>query len=82
MNIRAKLKDITGLKILPGNYSILTLPALISEKCIKLKIGWSVFFHFSMWCLKSFYEGFLKAFKVYTKTFWGTRNKCENKNLD
>ena len=41
----------------------------ISESCIEIKIKLNFNFHFSLWCLKRFYE-----------TFWGTTKKCENKN--
>ena len=36
----------------------LTLPVpCISESCIKIKINLNFYFHTSLWCLKSFYEG-------------------------
>ena len=41
------------------------------------KIKLNFYFHTSLWCLKSFYE----VLKGLHKTFWGTRKKCENKNL-
>ena len=49
----------------------LTLPAsCISESCIKMKINLNFYFHTSLWCLKSFYEG-LKSLhkKSLHKTF-------------
>ena len=49
----------------------LTLKDLfISESCIEINIELNFYFHTSLWCFKRFYE-----------TFWGTTNKCENKNL-
>ena len=37
---------------------VLTLPApRISESCIKIEIYLNLYFHFSLWCLKRFYEG-------------------------
>ena len=52
----------------------LTLKDLfISESCIEIKIELNFYFHTSLWCFKRFYEGL--------KTFWGTTEKCENKNL-
>ena len=41
------------------------------------KINLNFYFHTSLWCLKKFYEGL----KGLHKTFWGTTNKGENKNL-
>ena len=41
------------------------------------KINLNLYFHTSLWCFKRFYEGL----KGLHKTFWGTTNKCENKNL-
>ena len=35
------------------------------------------FFHTSLWCIKKIYEGI----QGLHKTFWGTTNKCKNKNL-
>ena len=49
----------------------------ISESWIKIKINLNFDFHFSLWCLKRFYEGH----QGLHKTFWGTTKKCENKNL-
>ena len=41
----------------------LTLPALcISESCIKIKIILNFYFHTFLWCLKMFYEAFIKPF--------------------
>ena len=39
----------------------------ISESCIEIKIKLNFYFHTSLWYLH--------------KTFWGTTNKCEKKNL-
>ena len=33
----------------------------ISESCIEIKIKLNFYFHTSLWCLKRFYEGLLKA---------------------
>ena len=56
----------------------LTFPVLcISESCIEIKINLNFYFHTSLWCRNSFYEGP----KGLHKTFWGTTRKCENKNL-
>ena len=53
----------------------LALPTpYISERCIKIK---DKSFHTSLWCHKRFFEGL----KGFYNTFWGTANKCENKNL-
>ena len=41
------------------------------------KIDLNFYFHTSLWCLRRFYEGL----KGLDKTFWGTKKKCENKNL-
>ena len=41
------------------------------------KIKLSFYFHTSLWCLKSFYEGL----KGLHKTFLGSTKKCENKDL-
>ena len=41
------------------------------------KTNWNFYFCTSLWCLKRFYEGL----KDLHKTFWGTTEKCENKNL-
>ena len=35
------------------------------------------FFHTSLWCIKKIYEDI----QGLHKTFWGTTNKCKNKNL-
>ena len=41
------------------------------------KINLNFYFHTSLWCLKTFYEGL----KGLDKTFWDTTKKCENKNV-
>ena len=43
----------------------------------KKKIKLDIYLHTSLWCLKRFYEGL----QGLHKTFWGTRKKCENKNI-
>ena len=56
----------------------LTLSApRISESWLKIKINLNFYFHTSLWCLNRFYEGL----KGLLKTFWGTTEKYENKNL-
>ena len=49
----------------------------ISESCIEIKIELNFYFHTSWWSLKRFCE----RLKGLHKTFWGTTNTCENKNL-
>ena len=44
---------------------------------IKLKINLNFYLHTSLWYFKRFYEGF----KGLQKIFWGTANKCKNKNF-
>ena len=58
------------------NFLTLSAPC-ISESCIKIKTDLNCYFRTSLWCLKRFYE----RLKGHQKTFWGTTNKCENKNL-
>ena len=41
----------------------------------KREINWNIYFHFSLWCLKRFYE----SFKSLQKTFRGTAKRCEKK---
>ena len=41
------------------------------------KIEINFYFHTFLWYLKKLYEGL----DGLHKTFWGTRKKCENKNL-
>ena len=54
---------------------LLTLPVLrISESCIEIKIKLNFYFHTSLWCLKRFYETFMKPFEA--------PQRCENKNLN
>ena len=57
--------------------SILATP-YISESCIKIKINLNFHFHTSLKCFRKFYNGF----KGLHKTFWDTKNKFENKNLN
>ena len=78
----AKVKR-TGWQVFFWNFSarlilcfLLTLPTLcIPGSSIKIKIILIFYFHTSLWCLKSFYEGF----QGIHKTFWGNTKNCEKK---
>ena len=68
-------KDIASYIYLCVSDFMLTLPVPIPDEEKKIKLNF--YFHTSLWCLKSFYEGL----KGLHKTFWGTAKKCDNKTL-
>ena len=55
---------------------MLTIPIPILDEEEKIKLNF--YFHTSLRCLKKFYEGLRGLYK----TFWGTTEKCENKNFN
>ena len=67
------IRNKTYLLLIIVSYSSLTHPVSVPDEEKKL----SFYFRTALWCLKRFYEG-LKGFH---KIFWGTKKKCENKNL-
>ena len=75
---KSKAVTVSQFLISIIRYNSLTLQEpFIFESCIEIKIKLNFYFHTSLWCLKSFYEGL----KGLHKTFWDTTKKCENKNL-
>ena len=55
-----KILSLLFRHIRTGGWMVLALPV---GPCIKIKISLNFYFHTSLWCLKSFYEGlFMKTF--------------------
>ena len=68
------LFSITKKKVV-FDISLLTFPMPIPDKGKQLCLT----FIFTLLCGAS--RGFMKALKVFLKTFWGSTKKCENKKL-
>ena len=69
-------KSLETSKHIPWNYQKILSP-FYPDPGGREKINLNFYFHFSLQCLKRFYE----SLKCLRKTFLGTTKKCENKNL-